>query len=290
MNYNQRINFYLGKDLSKNNFDINNFISKKSIKDLYSDNIFIEKYYNDPLKKLLFKTKNINKYFDFTPGDISHINNIFVLCKNRLEGNDNSVILKCLNFDRHWLNYYEKPVDNIPFENKLSKVFWRGTTTGTLERRGNRFDLVKKWFNKNNDIDIGFSNICQNQNEYEKYLKEQCSINIFLQYKYIISVEGNDKDSGLNWKLNSDCLVMMAKPGITSWLMETILIPNYHYILLEDDFSDLEEKLYWCNNNQDICIDIIKNANNFMKQFQNYDIENKLEEDLINKYIKLVNQ
>lgn len=59
----------------------------------------------------------------------------------------------------------------------------------------------------------------------------------------------------------------MAKPRCTSWLMETTLVPNYHYILLKDDFSDLENKLKWCNNNQEKCAQIIKNANKFMSQF-----------------------
>ena len=34
----------------------------------------------------------------------------------------------------------------------------------------------------------------------------------------------------------------MPRPTITSWLMETTLIPNFHYILLKDDFSDLHSK------------------------------------------------
>ena len=67
--------------------------------------------------------------------------------------------------------------------------------------------------------------------KYNKYVKGKCNISKFLQYKYILSIEGNDKDSGLNWKLNSNSLVLMAKPRVTSWLMETKLIPNYHYIL-----------------------------------------------------------
>ena len=81
----------------------------------------------------------------------------------------------------------------------------------------------------------------------------------------------------------------MAKPRVTSWLMETTLIPNKHYVLLKDDFSDLYEKLEWCNNNQDKCIEIIKNANAFMQQFANNSLEEKLEMDVLNKYFELKN-
>ena len=59
--------------------------------------------------------------------------------------------------------------------------------------------------------------------------------------------------------------------------------------MLKDDFSDLHEKLEWCNNNQDKCIEIIKNANDFMQQFANNALEEKLEMDVLNKYFELKN-
>jgi len=124
-------------------------------------------------------------------------------------------------------------------------------------------------------------------NKYKKYVKGESSIHDFLKYKYILSIEGNDKDSGINWKLNSNSLVLMAKPSVVSWLMEDTLIPDYHYILLKDDFSDLEEKLEWCNNNQDKCKQIINNANIYMKQFSDIKKEEEIEIDVINKYFEL---
>lgn len=81
----------------------------------------------------------------------------------------------------------------------------------------------------------------------------------------------------------------MPKPRVTSWLMETTLIPDYHYILLKDDFSDLEEKYYWCENNPEICKNIIKNAKNFMLKFSDKEQEEKLETIVINKYFETIN-
>ena len=243
---------------------------------------------------------NIFKTFFFERGDIinSDYQSILTICKNRCENVNHSVLLRCMNFDRHWKKYYNKPKD-IKFDSKLNKVFWRGTTTGCSNspkakiwnpRKVNRFDFVKKWFNKNRDIDIGFSFIHRHwlKESYQKYVKGKVTIGHFLKYKYIISLEGNDKDSGLQWKLNSNSLVLMAKPRVTTWLMETTLIPNYHYLLLKDDFSDLEEKMKWCNSNQNECKKIIKNANNFMKQFSNNEKEKKLEQDVINKYFDIL--
>ena len=117
--------------------------------------------------------------------------------------------------------------------------------------------------------------------------KGPSSPSTFLTNKYLLSIEGNDKDSGLNWKLNSNSIVLMPKPRVTTWLMETCLIPNFHYILLNDDFSDLHEKYIWCNNNQKKCKDIINNANLYMKQFENKRLEEQLQTDVINKYFEL---
>ena len=276
-----RINYYLGKN-------IYNYIKKNddefiTINDL-TETIDVYKYL---FIDLLKETNNDEKKFKFKEGDIEVFTDEITLIKNRCEGNENGVILRCLEKGRHWDNYYNKPND-IPFHNKKNAIFWRGTTTGREEYIGNRFELVKKWFHKNQNIDVGFSFICQGKEAYEKYVLGISKEEDFLNYKYILSVRGNDKDSGLQWKLNSNSLVLMPKPRIVSWLMESTLIPNVHYIELQDDFSDLEEKLHWCNNNQDKCEEIIKNANLFMEQFKDEKKEEELEKAVINKYFSIL--
>jgi hypothetical protein len=80
----------------------------------------------------------------------------------------------------------------------------------------------------------------------------------------------------------------MSAPKVCSWLMETTLVPNYHYVLLKDDFSNLKEKLNWCNDNPEICKEIISNANHFMSQFSNLNNEIELEKRVINKYFEIL--
>ena len=58
--------------------------------------------------------------------------------------------------------------------------------------------------------------------------------------------------------------------------MEGLLQPYIHYIPLQDDYSDLDEILIWCQNNDEKCQKIVKNANIFMKQFENFEDEKKL--------------
>ena len=80
----------------------------------------------------------------------------------------------------------------------------------------------------------------------------------------------------------------MTKPTKVSWLMEDKLIPDYHYVLLKDDFSDLLEKYEWCENNPDQCVEIINNANNYMRLFDDNKHEEQLEKQVIDEYFKRV--
>ena len=299
LSFDERVEFYLGKNLSKSSYVSNDIKSQcKVITDTSEDTLSknIKELYFIPLKKLLSKTNNIDKPCRFFLGDIRHCETIVTFLKNRFTGCGDGVLLRCLNFERHWRYVYNKLKD-IPFEYKENAIFWRGSPTGYPDRKGNRFDLITKWYNKNENINVAFvrvDKVINDMNERNKWIQYDKPIrnpsDDFLKHKYILSLEGNDKDSGLNWKLNSNSLVLMPKPGVISWLMETTLVPNYHYVLIQDDFSDLEEKLIWCNANQDKCKEIIRNANEFMAQFSNAAMEEKLEEAVIHKYFEILDK
>jgi hypothetical protein len=277
-----RINFYLGEE----------FINQSHIDATAVDTMTVDQLpgikpeYEDPLKQLLIDTNNADKKFLLCAGDIRHKPPIYAFCKNRMAEHNSSVILRCLNFVRHWPDYYDRPND-IPFDDKIDKIIWRGDTTGYPDIFPNRFQLVSTWFDKHDLIDVAFSGTLQNIKGYNKFIKIPMPIEEMLNYKYILSVEGNDKDSGINWKLNSNSVVLMAKPRCTSWLMETTLMPDFHYVLLKDDFSDLYEKLEWCIKNQDRCKEIVENANDFMMQFADSEQEQQIEHQVINRYFEI---
>jgi hypothetical protein len=109
------------------------------------------------------------------------------------------------------------------------------------------------------------------------------------KYKYIVSIEGNDKDSGINWKLASNSVILMKPPTFESWLMESYLQPYVHYVPLNNDFSNLDEIYQWCLNNDDKCKQIIKNANLFMNNFRNLDVEKNLINKIESNYFKYIN-
>lgn len=282
-----RVDYYLGK-FEKGDVERVKKLNMTSAHILENVKTVNPKIYIEPLMELLNRYGLTNKYFYFIPGDVYLKNDIYCLTKTRAYDDFKSTILRSLEFDRHWNSYYDKPGE-APFEKKSNKVFWRGTTTGFIHKAANRFICVTNWWNKHDKIDVGFSFICQNKEEYAKYVKGVQTVEEFLTHKYILSIEGNDKDSGINWKLNSNSLVFMPKPRSVSWLMEDQLIPNHHYILIKDDFSDLLERYEWCEANQEECKQIIKNANEYMRIFADDANERLIEKTVLTNYINNVN-
>ena len=285
-----RIIYYLGDLSNKTNVQLNRCITIQDLSNNCSKSLKTSTY-NIRLKPFIDLLKQNNyqlKHFKFFFGDVSYAIDDYCFAKGRSILNNKPIILRCINTPRHWKHYYCKPKD-IVYEEKKSILFWRGTTTGKKENKGNRFDLIEKWYDKQKGIDVGFSNICQGNKNYKQYVKGKCNIETFLKHKYILSIEGNDKDSGIQWKLNSNSVVFMTRPTKVSWLMEDKLIPNHHYVLIKDDFSDLFEKYNWCEKNPESCIQIIKNANAYMSMFSDIQKEKWIEKQVIDEYFKRVN-
>ena len=321
--YNKRLKFYLNHSLNdiiyknkhytlnkneikivKNRkyirfFDLktlnNEIIVKEKSKNILNYYLILLKNKIKEIKEILVNKKLIHNYFILFVGDIYRIEKIIGLTKTRNNKDKHLVLLRCLNYNRHWNLFYnlrDKKLRIEDFNKKKPILIWRGTTTGLKNIRKDRLVIMEKYFNQYPNIDVGYTHICENdlnkvlKERLKKYILGYKSIDEFLDYKYILSLEGNDKDSGLNWKLASNSLVFMARPTIDSWLMESTLIPNYHYIVLKDDYSDVLEKIDWCNQNPTKCIEIIKNANNYMSQFKNKNYEDLLEKNILFLYLK----
>lgn len=243
---------------------------------------------------------NICETIDFPCLSISadgiNNNGLPAITKVRFIDNINGGILAPLEHSRHW-NLTEAKTYKGQWKDKLSDCIWRGSPTGIQDSsnfpdtQNKRMICCYKWSDK---FDIGITwNVEFNQptsqffnsNWNSKYIKQSLTIHELLNYKYILSIPGNDKDTGLNWKLASSSLVLMAPPKIESWLMEGLLIPWIHYVPLLDDYSDLDIIVEWCRNNDKKCQNIIRNANHFMCRFENL----KLEKDIfimIKEYYK----
>ena len=94
-----------------------------------------------------------------------------------------------------------------------------------------------------------------------------------LKYKFILCIEGNDVATNLKWTMSSNSVAVMPRPRYETWFMEGRLIPNYHYIEIRDDFSNLEEKLRYYIAHPQEAKAIARHANEWVRQFLDPDRE-----------------
>ena len=92
--------------------------------------------------------------------------------------------------------------------------------------------------------------------------RKQYSQREMLQYKYLLSVEGNDVASNLKWALASHSVVVMPHPTKETWLMVGLLVPYTHYVPISVD--TLESVYEWLVRNDDACAQIVRNANRWV--------------------------
>ena len=150
-----------------------------------------------------------------------------------------------LNAPRHWRDVDAVARDDIAFLNKRDQLVWRGVTTGWRGHVGPmgccrvddpvRYHLAQQ-FEALQDYDIGFTEITQSVAEdpgmplaqLQGMLRPALDLREQLQFRYLLSLEGNDVASGLKWMLHSNSTVLMPKPTCESWACESLLRPYVH--------------------------------------------------------------
>ena len=96
--------------------------------------------------------------------------------------------------------------------------------------------------------------------------------------------------SNLKWVMSSNSVAVMPKPKFESWFMEDMLIADYHYIQINDDYSDLENKLRFYIENPEKLKQISINANNYVNQFRDYNDEKLISLLVMEKFFSLTKQ
>jgi len=203
-----------------------------------------------------------------------------VLTKARIIGNNNNGILIKYEYNYHW-NILNDFKDQCAWKNKKNQVLWRGNGMTSLNKKNNRLTFIEKHHINHN---VGFSD--KIHIHPVEFYKPAMTIDEQLKFKYLICLEGNDVATSLKWSLLSNSVVIMSKPIIEGWLMEGLLQPYVHYVPLKEDFSDLDEILEWCITNDDICKQISKNSTKWMEQFLDYNNELKLHDAIKKWYIE----
>lgn len=216
------------------------------------------------------------------PGDIVHVPAVPSITKSRplTENNTNSVLMK-LDKVRHFLFVN----DRKPFRDKQDLVIFRGLIgqDGGADLKKNRYDFVKRYYGH------PLCNIGVIDPQYPQWRTEKLTIEEHLDYKFIMALEGNDVASNLKWVMSSNSVAVMPRPTCETWFMEGCLKPNYHYIEIKPDFSDLEERLTYYIAHPEQAEAIIAHAHAYVDQFRNQRRERLISLLVLKKYFDFTN-
>jgi len=217
--------------------------------------------------------------FNYIAGDIDYEPKIpaFVKARPVANGYSNSVILR-LNSIRHFrfIN------DNVPYEKKDNIIVSRNE----VRQQPWRSLLLEKYMG-HEMTDFGQVNSDAGRPEW---VKPYMSISEQLTHKFVMCLQGHDVATNLKWVMSSNSIAVMPRPTIESWFMEGQLKPDYHYIEIKSDYSNLMEKVEWYITHPSDSKEIIHNAQQWVSRFKNIRIERIIMEEVVKRYFKLTGQ
>ncbi|MBQ7420044.1 MAG: lipopolysaccharide biosynthesis protein [Prevotella sp.] len=239
-----------------------------------------------PQKVYYFDAMEIARYFNqdlrwiLKSGDIIDLQPAPTLLKSRPLGDDNqnSVLMKLVKV-RHFLFVN----DQKPWREKKDMAIFRGDLGDV---KYNRDVFMNRWYG-HPMIDAAATNIVP---EHPEWQREKLTIGEHLDYKFVMSLEGNDVASNLKWIMSSNSIAVTPRLTCETWFMEGTLIPNYHYIEIKDDFSDLEERLTYYIEHPDEAEAIIRHAHEYVKPFKDQKREKLISLLVLKKYLEVTNQ
>ena len=119
--------------------------------------------------------------------------------------------------------------------------------------------------------------------------KPKTKLEEHLDYKFILSLQGNDVATNLKWIMSSNSIAVMPRPTVETWFMEGSLQGGIHYIEIKDDYSDLETQLSYYISHPKECQEIIQNAQAHTAPFWNPVTEDLCSLLVLEKYFNLSN-
>ncbi|MBR6926602.1 MAG: glycosyltransferase family 1 protein [Bacteroidaceae bacterium] len=216
--------------------------------------------------------------FHYIHGDVRSVPHQPTFVKSRpIEGdNTNSVLLK-LNKRRHY-HFVEDPMS---FDEKKGMLVSR--TTWCNARPWRRKFCEMFW---NHPLcDVGKTK-AEPDEDFPESIKEYMSIADQLKYKFIACVEGIDVATNLKWVMSSNSIAVSPPMKYETWFMEGKLIPDYHYIGVLPDYSDLVDKLNFYIAHPQEAQKIIEHAHEHVYQFKDNRLEMVTQLAVAQKYFQ----
>ncbi|MBE9463643.1 glycosyl transferase family 90 [Dyadobacter subterraneus] len=238
-------------------------------------------YYFDAYQYTRYFRNSLKANFIFT--DVIHVPDVPTLQKSRpvAGNNENAVVLK-MDKRRHFL--FVK--DPYSFSEKKDMLIGRGSVNAPNSPQPHRMRFMEMYFG-HPLCDLGQVNKAGGN---PQWLRPKISIIDHLKFKFILSLEGNDVATNLKWIMSSNSVAVMPEPKYETWFMEGTLIPDFHFIRIKEDYSDLEERLRYYIDHPAEAQKITANANAYVRQFWDDKVEDLLSILVLQKYFESTGQ
>lgn len=218
-------------------------------------------------------------------GDVDYALDLPSIVKSRPIHEENACnVMLNLEKVRHFLFVNDKK----SFAEKKNVAIFRGKIGQQTGRKDNsikmnRFEFATRFFG-HPMFDIGAIG-----HQFPQWHSEKLTIGEHLDYKFIMSLEGNDVASNLKWVMSSNSIAVTPPLTCETWFMEGTLKPDYHYIEIKADFSDIEEKLQYYIDHPEEAQQIIKHAHEYIDQFRDQEREKLISLLVLQRYFNLTN-
>lgn len=214
---------------------------------------------------------------DYLFGDITHVPTTPAFVKSRpIAGSNENSILLPLNHFRHF--YF--PHDPFKIGEKKGTAVWRGSLNNKV-----RSVAVAKYGSRT-DHDIGHTSA----HSLKPYKKQRLGLMDQYRYRYILSLEGNDVATNLKWVMASNSAAVCPPLRYETWFMEGQLVPDVHYVGVEPDLDDLDEKINWYETHPEALERVVKAAHAWVDQFRDWRRQEAIARAVVLKYAQLTDQ
>lgn len=165
---------------------------------------------------------------------------------------------------QHCVYIEKKDKLELKWENKTSKVCFRGSATGCgisveTNMRLKAFYIGQKYPEL---FDIGITNPNSRLKKYSQkrpitFLKDftvSSKLNNYEQstYKFLLVLEGHVAAFRLSYQMYMNSCILLQDSEYQLWYSH-LLVPYKHFVPIKRDLSDLVEKTEWCLKNDDKC-------------------------------------
>lgn len=217
--------------------------------------------------------------FRYLFGDVTSVpvEPSFVKSRPIDENNQNSVLLK-LNKRRH----FRFVKDKLSFAQKKDMLVSRTSWAKASSQR----TLLNSLFLYHPMCNVGKTTTEENE-DFPESVKGFLTIPQQLEYKFIACIEGTDVATNLKWVMSSNSVAVMPQPHFETWYMEGTLKADYHYIEVQQDFSDLIDKIKFYGSHPEEAQAIIHHAHEHIAQFRDKTVERVAQLLVAQKYFEM---